>query len=168
MYGGQVGGQTVVVPAGTLVRVRLNRSLSSNHSQVGSSFDGVVVNDVVAGGVVAIPRGAQVSGTVLDAKSSGVLKGRGELSIQLTQVTLGRQELPCSVGSLGASWWGQIDRNARSNGRILVHLEQFSVRWLVRRWSGSWWWCWAAAGLGSSAASGRGQVFVPAEGMLAV
>ena len=41
-------------------------------------------------GVVAIPAGAGVSGTVVDAKSPGKFKGEGVLSIALTAVNVGR------------------------------------------------------------------------------
>ncbi len=87
--GGQEGGQNVVVPSGVLIRVRINRPLSSDRTPAGTTFDGIVANDVTAGGEVAIPRGAAVEGRVLSAEKSGALKGRGEMQIQLTQVTLG-------------------------------------------------------------------------------
>ena len=93
-YGGQVGGQPVTIPSGSLLRVRLNRTLSSNRSQPGENFDGVVINDVIADGEVAIPRGATVQGKVVDSKASGTLKGRGELSVELTAVNLGGKSYP--------------------------------------------------------------------------
>jgi len=79
----------VTVPAGALLRMRINQTLTSASAKAGDRFDGIVVSDVVAGGAVAIPRGATVQGTVVDAKKSGALAGRGELTLQLTQVTLG-------------------------------------------------------------------------------
>src|SRR5882757_2831718 len=56
--GGQVGGQQVIVPAGQVVDVRIDRWLSSGDAQPGTNFDAIVMNDVVAGGTIAIPRGA--------------------------------------------------------------------------------------------------------------
>ena len=46
--GGQVAGQQVVIPVGTLLRVRVNRTLRSDKTQPGTTFDGIVVNDVAA------------------------------------------------------------------------------------------------------------------------
>ena len=89
VYGGQEGGAAVTVPAGALLRMRINQTLTSASAKAGDRFDGIVVNDVVADGAVAIPRGAAVEGTVVDAKKAGALSGRGELTLQLTQVTLG-------------------------------------------------------------------------------
>jgi hypothetical protein len=91
----------VTIPAGALVRMRINQTLDSAHAKPGEHFDGIVVNDVVAGGAVAIPRGAAVQGTVVDAKKSGAVAGRGELSLQLTQVTLGGKTYPDRLRRLG-------------------------------------------------------------------
>src|SRR6185312_1827136 len=56
--------------------------------------DGVVLNDVVAGGSVAIPRGAAIQGKVVDVHRAGEFKGRGALMLQLTELTLGGQTYP--------------------------------------------------------------------------
>jgi hypothetical protein len=47
---------------------------------------------VVAGGAIAIPRGATVSGTVTEAKRAGAFKGEGQLGLQVTSLTLGGQQ----------------------------------------------------------------------------
>ena len=167
VYGAQVGGQAVTIPEGALLRVRINRALSSNHTPPGSTFDGVVTNDVVAGGEVAIPRGASVQGTVVEAKGSGVLKGRGELSIQLIQVTLGGKSYPLQsdvwAHTGGDKTTETIDKTAGVGavGALFGALAGGGEGAAIGAGVG------AAAGLGSSAASGRGQVFIPAEGMVA-
>ncbi len=92
--GGQQGGVDVVVPSGALLRVRINRGLDANHLQVGTPFDGTVLSDIATGGEVAIPRGASVQGVVVDAKKAGALKGQGELSLQISSVTLGGVTYP--------------------------------------------------------------------------
>ncbi len=160
---GQVPNQPVTVASGALLRVRLNRTLSSNRTPAGTTFDGVVANDVVANGVVAIPRGASVQGTVVAAKSSGVLKGRGELSIQLTQVTLGGKSFPI-VSDLWAHNGGDktietVNKTAGfgAGGALLGALAGGGEGAAIGAGVG------AALGLGSSAASGNGQVYVPAE-----
>ena len=93
-YAGQRAGLQVTVRAGTPMQIRINRGLDSQNVQVGTTFDGTVMNDVVSNGAVAIPRGATVQGPVIDVKKAGVLKGRGELSLQLTGLTLGGQVYP--------------------------------------------------------------------------
>src|SRR5207302_1579755 len=54
----QKGGDAVVVPSGSALRVRINQGMSSKDAAPGMAFDGVVLSDVIAGGSIAIPRGA--------------------------------------------------------------------------------------------------------------
>ena len=164
--GGQVAGQSVTVPNGALLRVRINRSLRSDKTQPGTTFDGVVVNDVVADGLVAIPRGASVQGVVVGAKGSGALTGRGEMSIQLTQVTLGGRSYPL-VSDLWAHNGGDktietVNKTAGFGalGAVVGAVAGGGVGAAIGGGIG------AAAGLGSSAASGHGQVFIPAESIV--
>jgi len=165
-YGGQQAGIMVTIPNGALVRVRINQPLDSGRVQPGQRFDGIVVNDVVADGAVAIPRGAAVEGTVVDAVSSGALKGRGELSLQLTSVTLGGKVYPISsdiwARNGGDKTVETVDKTAigAGVGGLIGAAAAGGQGAAVGAGVG------AAIGLGSSAASGRGQVFIPAEGLL--
>ncbi len=165
-YGGQPGGQMVTVPSGAMVRVRINQSLDSGRTQPGARFDGIVVNDVVADGAVAIPRGATVHGAVVDAKASGALKGRGELSLQLTDVTLAGKTYP-----LASDVWEHhggdktvetVNKTAIGGG--IGALFGAAVGGGAGAAIGAG--VGGALGLGSSAASGNGQVYVPSEGLL--
>jgi hypothetical protein len=165
-YGGQQAGMTVTIPSGALIRVRVNQPLDSGRAQPGQRFDGIVVNDVVADGAVAIPRGAAVEGTVVDAQPSGALKGRGELSLQLTSVTLGGRAYPISseiwAHNGGDKTTETVDKTAigAGLGGLVGAAAGGGEGAAVGAGVG------AAIGLGSSAASGRGQVFIPAEGLL--
>jgi hypothetical protein len=91
---GQVSGQPVVLPAGQMISARINRWLLSGEVQPGSNFDATVMTDVIASGAIAIPRGADIQGTVEDSKSAGVVAGRGSLSLELTNVYLGGKVFP--------------------------------------------------------------------------
>jgi hypothetical protein len=165
-YGGQAGGEVVTVPSGAMVRIRINQPLDSGRTQVGTRFDGIVVNDVVAGGAVAIPRGASVQGTVVDAKKSGALKGRGELSLQLTEVALAGKSYPM-VSNVWEQHGGDkttetVNRTAIGGaiGALFGAAAGGGAGAAIGAGVGG------ALGLGSSAASGNGQVYVPSEGML--
>ncbi|MFC6647398.1 BON domain-containing protein [Granulicella cerasi] len=92
--GGQVGGQPVTVPAGQLISVRINRGIDSNHIAPGTPFTGILMNDVLGPNVVAIPRGAQVNGVVVDAEKAKALSGKGQLALQINSVILGGQVYP--------------------------------------------------------------------------
>jgi len=166
VYGGQEAGIPVTIPSGAMVRMRINQTLESGKTKAGTTFDGIVVNDVVADGAVAIPRGATVQGIVVDAKKSGALVGRGELSLQLTQVTMGGKTYPI-VSDVWARHGGDkttqtVDSTAVGGGvgALIGAAAGGGAGAAIGAGIGG------ALGLGSSAASGAGQVYVPSEGLL--
>ena len=73
----------VMVPAGTVVMVRMNDRLSSKTAHVGDSFNGTLIQPVAVNGVVVIPSGAEVSGSVNEAVS---VEGWQVLSITLDSI----------------------------------------------------------------------------------
>ncbi len=165
-YGSQVAGRPVTIPSGALVRIRINEGLSSKQVQPGSLFDGIVLNDVVADGQVAIPRGAAVQGTVVQAKAAGALAGKGQLALELNQVTLGGVNYPIVTdnwGQEGPSKTGESVGNAvglGAFGAVLGAVFGGGPGALLGAAAGG------GAGLATSAASGSRQVIVPAEAIL--
>lgn len=84
--------QTVAVPAGTELHVRIIENLTSETAQPGDVFHGTLEEPVTNGSVVVYPKGSDVTGKVLDAKSSGRIKDSGVLVLTLTSVrTTGRK-----------------------------------------------------------------------------
>ncbi len=67
----------LVIPAGTSLVVRMGNSITSKTANPGDTFTGSLAHAVAVDGVVAIPAGAGVSGTVVDAKSPGKIQRRG-------------------------------------------------------------------------------------------
>jgi hypothetical protein len=166
VFGGQEAGQMVTIPAGAMLRIRINQPLDSAHAKPGQHFNGIVVNDVVASGAVAIPRGAAVEGTVIDAKKSGAVSGRGELSLQLTQVTLGGKTYPIASNvwahNAGDKGVQTVDHVAAGGviGALIGAAAGGGEGAAIGAGAG------AALGLGTSAASGGSQIYIPAEGLL--
>jgi hypothetical protein len=80
--------EPLVVPSGKEITVRLGSAIGSKLSQPGEAFSGTLAKDVMAGGVVAIPRGAQVNGTVVDAKPLGRFKGGAVLEVRLDSINV--------------------------------------------------------------------------------
>jgi hypothetical protein len=93
-YGAQEGGREVTIPSGALVRMRLSEGLIAKLIKPGTAFDGTVLNDVIADGEVAIPRGATVQGTIVQANASGAVGGKGQLALQLNSVSLSGRNYP--------------------------------------------------------------------------
>ena len=166
-YPGQRGGQAVDVPAGATLQLRMNEGIDSRHVQVGSPFSGTVIRDVVAGGFVAIPRGATVQGTVVDATHGGTLKGHASLALQLTQVTFGGRAYP-----LTSNVWEQNgpDKTGRTIGSAVgLGVVGALIGGVAGGGAGAAIGAGAggAAGIGASAASGNPQAFLPPESVIA-
>lgn len=162
----QRGGDAVIVPAGSVIRVRVNQAMDSKKTAPGTVFDGVVLNSVVAGGAIAIPRGATVQGVVADARRGGQLTGEGGFSLQLTQVTLGDRTYPL-VSDLwsqqGVSKTGNTVNNTvgmSAMGALIGAVAGGGVGAAVGAGIGG------IAGLGVSSASRRGEATMPAEAIV--
>jgi hypothetical protein len=78
--------RNVTVPAGTRIDMRISQTLDSQTTQPGTPFNGVVTRQIVSEGLVAIPAGSAVTGTVVDAKDAAHFKGSSLLSLELTSV----------------------------------------------------------------------------------
>jgi hypothetical protein len=84
----------VTIPAGTLVRVRLNENLDTKNLKDGAYFQATAAADVYMGGVLAIPRGAVLTGQVVEAKNGGPLGGSATLRLNLTSLNLEGRTYP--------------------------------------------------------------------------
>ncbi len=149
-----------------MLRIRISQGLDSQHTQPGTVFDAVVLNDVVADGYVAIPRGATVQGTVVESQRAGALKGRGELALQLTGVTLAGRTYPLSTdvwSNVGGDKTGRTVGSAvglGAVGAVIGGVTGGGAGAAIGAGVGG------AAGVGASAASGGGQAFIPDEAIL--
>jgi hypothetical protein len=74
------------IPAGTAVRVRIIETLNSETSHVGQVFHGNLAAPVVVGGKKVFPKGADVTGEVVNVERSGRLSHPGELHLRLKSV----------------------------------------------------------------------------------
>ena len=79
----------VTLTKGMLVAIRTSEPLDSKKVKPGDYFQGTIAQSVYVGNVLAIPRGAQVTGRVVDVKKPGELKGGASIALQLTNLNLG-------------------------------------------------------------------------------
>lgn len=78
--------QTAVIPAGTLITVRLNESLSSESNAEGYAFRATLDAPLIVNGLVIAERGTPQEGKVVAADKSGRVKGRARLALALTRL----------------------------------------------------------------------------------
>ena len=101
--------ETITIPAGTVVHVRLGETLSSKDSQAGQGFSATVSEPVTVGGKTVIPDGAEAHGQVVDAKSMGHFKGGALLEVRLDSITI--------RGRAHAVQTAAVERTAQGKGK---------------------------------------------------
>lgn len=73
---------------GTILTVRINEPLSSDHNKVGDVFSATLTQPVIVLGIVVARYGQTAAGRVVDVKKAGKLSGVSRLAITLTNLTL--------------------------------------------------------------------------------
>jgi len=158
--------RTTTVPEGTVLHVRLNETLSSKSSTAGQGFSAVVEEPVMIGGKAIIPKGADASGTVVDAKPLGKFKGGARLQIRLESVSFGGSSYTIDTSSVARSAKGKGKRTAvmigggAALGAIIGGLAGGGKGAAIGAGVG------AGAGTGGAYFTGNKDVVLPAETML--
>jgi hypothetical protein len=87
-------GAAITVLEGTPLQVINDTEISSRTTKAGAKLSFTVTRDVVADGILVIPCGATVFGTVASAKQAGRLVGSSYLTLELTELNLGGRSYP--------------------------------------------------------------------------
>jgi hypothetical protein len=107
------------LPAGTLLTVRLKRSVYASTSPTESSFEAVLEQPVVMDGNIIIPKGVNVAGRVESAQTSRIKPNRGYVRLALQSVDIGDRRVPLQTASLFAR-----EAPLGSQPISVIHLEQ--------------------------------------------
>ena len=158
--------QPIVVPSGTMLTVRVGQALSSKTSQSGQTFLATLAQPVSVGGRPAIPSGATLSGTVVTAKAKGKMKGEGELTLQLTSVTVKGQTYPIQTAVLDNTTKGKGKRTAVATGGGAAGGALIGGIAGGGKGAGIGALVGAGAGLVGGALTGNQQIEIPAESAL--
>jgi len=156
----------LVVPAGTVLTVRLGQAVGSKISSAGQTFTATVASPVVVDGKTAIPTGATASGTVVDAKPLGRFKGGASLQLRLTSITVGGAEQSISTSSVARTATGKGKRTAilagggAGLGALIGGLAGGGKGAAIGALAGG------GAGAGGAAFTGNKDIVLPAESAL--
>jgi outer membrane lipoprotein SlyB len=85
------------IPPGTSVQVRITETLSSETASIGQVFHGSLAAPVVANGRTLFPKGANVTGEVVNVERSGRLSTPGELHLSLRTIRTGSRTYAVSM-----------------------------------------------------------------------
>lgn len=163
-YGSNYGG---TVPQGTQVQIRMIDALSSATAKPGQTFRATLEQPIVVNGRTLFPKGADVSGEVLQAKSSGRLSAPGELQLALTRVSVNGASYPITVEPLMMKGESHTKSNVTkigggaAAGAIIGAIAGGGKGAAIGAGVG------AAAGTGVAAATGKKDTTVASEAVLA-
>jgi hypothetical protein len=101
------------IEAGTIVEVRLTDALDSKTATPNQRFHGSLAYDLVANGVVAIPRESPVEGRVTAVKDAAHFAGSASLSLELTELTARGQRVSLTTESYTQSAAGRGKNTAK-------------------------------------------------------
>lgn len=154
---------SVTVPAGTAIAVRLQSSISSASAHPGESFAAVLDEPLVVRGTTAVPKGAAVTGRVVEAKPSGRLHDSGYLRLTLSSVEIKGKAVPLKTSSFFAKAANHNKRNTAligggaGVGALIGGLAGGGKGALIGAAAG------AGAGTGTAYATGKKDIALSAE-----
>ena len=108
--------QTVMVPAGTVLNVRLSEGIDVDSTRTGAAFKGRLDDPIMIEGRVVIPRGAAVAIRVVSVKQSGTLKGSDQIALKLNSISFGDRVYEVVTEPAVARGKGEGKRTARKVG----------------------------------------------------
>jgi len=109
----QMQMKMVTVPAGTTILVRMLDSLDSSKNPPGYRFTATLETNLMANGVVVVPRGNTVYGRLAEAKQAGRATGSSELQLELTSIVVGGTAYPILTSDYQVKGSSSGKRSAR-------------------------------------------------------
>jgi hypothetical protein len=156
----------VVIPAGTVITVRLGEAVGSKTSTSGDSFSAEVAEPVEVAGRVVLPSGAPASGHVVEAVPEGRFKGGARLRLALDSITANGTKYEIETNALRRSLKGKGERTAAmigggaGGGALIGALAGGGKGALIGGLVG------AGAGTAGAAYTGNRNIVLPAESAL--
>jgi len=157
----------LTIPAGTVLRVRLNQSIDTKHSRPGDTFTATLSSPVVHNGGTVIPAGATAYGRVAESKPSGRFKGRAVLVLRLDSVAVRGRRYAVQTALVSRVTTGHKKRNlaliggGTGLGASIGAIAGGGMGALIGAGAG------AGAGTIGEAFTGKKQVRIPVESLLA-
>src|ERR1017187_4994503 len=107
---------TGTIPAGTNLTIRMIESVDSETNRVGQTFRASLEQPVMVDGQTAIPRGNDVIVKLVEAKESGKLTGRAELTLSLQSVLINGHFVEINTTNINKESGSQGEKTAKVAG----------------------------------------------------
>jgi hypothetical protein len=112
-----------MLPVGTLITVRLDRSVENTDVHPGEVFMAVVAETVTINGNVIIPRGTHATGEIESTQQSFRSRNPGYTRLTLSALTIDGRRLPVQTSSLFAPSRRE-NNGTRENGQDEISLHK--------------------------------------------
>lgn len=155
--------KTIALPVGTSISVTVDQTLSSEQSHSGDSFQASLAEPVVIDGKTVVPKGAKVTGRVVEAIASGRLQHPGSLTVSLSSVEVEGKTYDISTDSVSRKGASHKKRNlgiiggTAAGGAIIGAIAGGGKGAAIGAGAG------AGAGTAGAALTGKKDVSIPAE-----
>jgi hypothetical protein len=113
---GAPGANSLEVPAGTQIVVRLIDPVNSETDRLGQTYRASIDDPVVVNGQTVIPRGADAVASLIDAQKSGKIEGRTSLTLDLRSVTVNGRSLDVTTTGVSQESGSRGERSAKVIG----------------------------------------------------
>jgi hypothetical protein len=160
------GGATVVLPRGSVLRVRIDQAIDTRRNRAGDHFHASLTAPVLVHGKAVLPGGTEFTGHITQSDASGRLKGRALLAVTLDSFRLNGKEYRVHTGSVERLSAAHKKRNlgfiggGTGLGAALGAIAGGGKGALIGAAAG------AAAGAAGAAATGKLEVGIGAETVL--
>jgi hypothetical protein len=156
----------VVIPGGTLLRVRVDEALSTRRNARGDHFTATLVDPVMVNGQTVLPARTRLGGHVLVSTPSGRLKGRARLVLALDSFERDGHRYSISTTAAARVSGAHKKRNfvaiggGAGTGAAIGAIAGGGLGAAIGAGAG------AAAGTVGAAVTGKKQVVIPAESVV--
>jgi hypothetical protein len=105
--------ETVTVPAGTRILIRMIDSVDSSKQNAGYRFTATLETNLQAVDVVVAPRGTTVYGHLASASSAGRTSGSSQLTLELTDIVINGTAYPLLSNTYEVKGAGEGSKTAK-------------------------------------------------------
>ena len=159
-------GESVIVPAGTEIQVKLDQSIATDRSTSGDPFQASVAAPVIIDGKEAIPTNALVKGQIVSVRESGRLAGVARMRLELRSVEVNGTEYELHTSNFARRGGDHKKRNwafiggGAGGGALVGALAAGGKGALIGGPIG------AGAGIAAATLTGKKDFVLPAETLL--